>query len=158
MGRPPGDSGACVRSPSAVCSSTWRTWRIINFIERARWTRPARAVVRHADWSDDGELGVASAPGHPEYLYALWDSAVARSRSAVADRNGRCATSVGGLRPRPNGQLVQTLRRLIVDMIEEYARHTGHADLIRESIDGRTGEDPPGPRTAFRYPLGRMEG
>jgi hypothetical protein len=28
-------------------------------------------------------------------------------------------------------------------MLEEYARHTGHADLIRESIDGRVGEDPP---------------
>jgi hypothetical protein len=29
-------------------------------------------------------------------------------------------------------------------MIEEYARHTGHADLIREAIDGRVGEDAPG--------------
>jgi hypothetical protein len=28
-------------------------------------------------------------------------------------------------------------------MIEEYARHNGHADLIRESIDGRVGHDPP---------------
>jgi hypothetical protein len=28
-------------------------------------------------------------------------------------------------------------------MIEEYARHTGHADLIREAVDGRVGEDPP---------------
>ncbi len=33
------------------------------------------------------------------------------------------------------------LRRMLVDMIEEYARHTGHADLIRESIDGLVGED-----------------
>jgi hypothetical protein len=29
-------------------------------------------------------------------------------------------------------------------MIEEYARHVGHADLIRESVDGLVGEDPPG--------------
>jgi Protein of unknown function (DUF664) len=28
-------------------------------------------------------------------------------------------------------------------MVEEYARHAGHADLIRESIDGLVGEDPP---------------
>jgi hypothetical protein len=35
------------------------------------------------------------------------------------------------------------LRRVVVDMIEEYARHTGHADLIRESIDGLVGEDAP---------------
>jgi len=30
-----------------------------------------------------------------------------------------------------------------VDIIEEYARHVGHADLIRETIDGLVGEDPP---------------
>jgi hypothetical protein len=36
-----------------------------------------------------------------------------------------------------------SLRRTLVDIIEEYARHVGHADLIRESIDGLTGEDPP---------------
>ena len=28
-------------------------------------------------------------------------------------------------------------------MVEEYGRHTGHADLIREAVDGRVGEDPP---------------
>jgi len=35
------------------------------------------------------------------------------------------------------------LRRLVYDMIEEYGRHVGHADLIRESVDGLVGEDPP---------------
>ena len=35
------------------------------------------------------------------------------------------------------------MRRMLVDMIEEYARHTGHADLIRESIDGLVGEGQP---------------
>jgi hypothetical protein len=37
-----------------------------------------------------------------------------------------------------------SLRRILIDLIEEYARHTGHADLIRESVDGLVGEDPPG--------------
>lgn len=37
-----------------------------------------------------------------------------------------------------------SLRRVLIDMIEEYARHAGHADLIRESVDGLVGEDPPG--------------
>ena len=36
-----------------------------------------------------------------------------------------------------------SLRRILIDLIEEYARHVGHADLIRESIDGLVGEDPP---------------
>jgi hypothetical protein len=36
-----------------------------------------------------------------------------------------------------------SLRRLVCDLIEEYGRHTGHADLLREAVDGVTGEDPP---------------
>ena len=33
-----------------------------------------------------------------------------------------------------------SLRWLVIDLIEEYAPHVGHADLIRESVDGLTGE------------------
>ena len=36
-----------------------------------------------------------------------------------------------------------SLRRFVCDLIEEYGRHTGHADLLRENVDGRVGEDPP---------------
>jgi hypothetical protein len=32
---------------------------------------------------------------------------------------------------------------MLLDMIEEYARHTGHADILREAVDGRVGEDAP---------------
>jgi hypothetical protein len=32
------------------------------------------------------------------------------------------------------------VREIVVHMIEEYARHCGHADLLRECIDGRTGQ------------------
>ena len=39
----------------------------------------------------------------------------------------------------PNGSAVQ-LREVIVHMIEEYARHCGHADLLRERVDGRVGQ------------------
>jgi len=41
-----------------------------------------------------------------------------------------------------NGKSVN-LRRVLVDLHDEYARHVGHADLLREAIDGLTGEDPP---------------
>ena len=73
---------------------------------------------------------------------ALWQDTVARSRALVAE-----ALADGGLdRPAaftwPDGR-TPSLRRLLIDMIEEYARHTGHADLIRESVDGLVGEDPP---------------
>lgn len=82
-------------------------------------------------------------------LNALWHDAVARSRSAVAAALAR--GGMAGLSRTPAGAEF-ALRRLLVDMIEEYARHTGHADLLRESIDGRTGEDPPGPPHPYRLP------
>lgn len=77
----------------------------------------------------------------PEQLLALWQAAVTRSRAAVA-----AALADGGpahVAARPQWGQLPNLRRLLVDMNEEYARHTGHADLIRESIDGLVGEDPP---------------
>ncbi len=91
----------------------------------------------------------SAAEDTPEQLYALWNEAVAQSRALVAE-----AIAQGGL-DFPAAYTARdgrhpNLRRLLIDLIEEYARHTGHADLIRESIDGRVGEDPPG--GAVEYP------
>lgn len=80
----------------------------------------------------------------PEGLYALWDTTVERSRVRLAD-----ALASGGLdQPVAIGDvygITVSLRRLVCDLIEEYGRHTGHADLLREAVDGLTGEDPPWP-------------
>lgn len=78
----------------------------------------------------------------PEYLRQLWLGSVLRSRKAID-----AALADGGLdRPAEvtwkDGKS-PSLRRFLVDLIEEYARHTGHADLLRESVDGETGEGPP---------------
>jgi hypothetical protein len=83
----------------------------------------------------------SAAADTPQQLYALWDGAAERSRASLT-----AALTAGGLDQLvhaswPDGQHAN-LRRLVCDMIEEYGRHTGHADLIREAIDGRTGEDP----------------
>ena len=82
----------------------------------------------------------------PEALYGLWHEAVHRSQAVVREALERGGP---GLTYGPGGAQESTVRRLLVDLIEEYARHTGHADLIREAIDGRVGEDPPGPAVAF---------
>ncbi|BCJ76816.1 mini-circle protein [Catellatospora sp. IY07-71] len=82
-------------------------------------------------------------------LYELWEQAVDRSRQVVAAVLSQ--TDVDTVYTAPDGALL-TMRRLLVDMIEEYARHTGHADLIRETIDGRVGEDPPGAAYEYRLP------
>lgn len=42
-----------------------------------------------------------------------------------------------------DGDVPPNVRRLLVDLHDEYARHVGHADLFREAIDGLVGEDPP---------------
>ncbi len=80
----------------------------------------------------------------PEQLQTLWRDAVARSRSQFAE-----ALADGGPeRPgttNPDFQgALPSLRYILVNMIEEYARHNGHADLIRESVDGLVGHDPLG--------------
>ena len=96
-----------------------------------------------AGWDADRDWEWHSAAGDaPEQLYTLWQDAVARSRSAVTE-----ALADGGLeqlaRYATSSGESPSLRRILIDMIEEYARHVGHADLIRESVDGLTGEDPP---------------
>ena len=94
------------------------------------------------DWDADPDWEWRSAAEDaPEQLMSLWQESADRSRVLVAE-----AIADGGLdRPGaftwPDGR-TPSLRRLIIDMIEEYARHVGHADLIRESVDGLVGEDP----------------
>jgi hypothetical protein len=78
----------------------------------------------------------------PAELYALWSEAAKRCRAAITrvladgglDQPAKSATSSG---QSPN------LRRMLGDLHDEYARHVGHADLLREAVDGLTGEDPP---------------
>lgn len=78
----------------------------------------------------------------PEQLMALWRAAAARSRDLVAGTLAESGPGGLGRHVTSTGQS-PNLRRILLDMIEEYARHIGHADLIRESVDGLTGEDPP---------------
>ena len=78
----------------------------------------------------------------PEELYRLYDDAVERADARIA-----AALDEGGLDfvchvDDGNGNHA-SLRRLLFDLLEEYGRHTGHADLLREAVDGVTGEDPP---------------
>jgi len=92
------------------------------------------------DGSNDWELESA-ADDSPEQLYALYDEAVARARSRID-----AVLSDGGLDQQahvsaPDGRHAN-VRRVLFDLVEEYGRHTGHADLIREAVDGRVGEDP----------------
>ena len=106
------------------------------------------APWNEVDWDNDPDWEWRTAADDaPEDLYATWERAVDRSRSIVDEALTK--GDLDKLSPRvwPDGRS-PSLRRIIIDMIEEYARHVGHADLIREAVDGRVGEDPPGD---FRY-------
>jgi hypothetical protein len=104
---------------------------------------PIGAPWATAPWDTDPDWDFHSAADDtPEQLYTLWDSTIERSRVRLA-----AALADGGLDQLVHlawpgrGQL--SLRRLVCDLLEEYGRHTGHADLLREAVDGRVGEDPP---------------
>ncbi|HVF06592.1 MAG TPA: DinB family protein [Frankiaceae bacterium] len=105
--------------------------------------RPLGPPWDAVDWENDSDWEWRSAADHsPAELMALWEGAVERSRAIVAE--ALAGEGLDTLSPVtwPDGRR-PSLRRFVVDMIEEYARHVGHADLIRESVDGLVGEDPP---------------
>jgi uncharacterized damage-inducible protein DinB len=89
------------------------------------------------DWAATPDWDWESAADDtPEQLFGLWEEIVGRSRALVGpapdlSRTARRAR-LDGTRP--------SLRWILVHLVEEYSRHNGHADLLRESIDGSTGE------------------
>lgn len=90
---------------------------------------------------DDLEWTTA-AHDEPEVLYARYDDAVGRARArydAAIERAGLDQRVALG----QDRGITVSLRRLLFDLLEEYGRHTGHADLLSEAVDGRVGEDPP---------------
>jgi Protein of unknown function (DUF664) len=94
-------------------------------------------------WDGSNDWEFSSAAGDtPDELYGLWDGAVGRSRARLDAALARGGTDQLVHAAWPDGRHA-SLRRLLCDLIEEYGRHTGHADLLRECVDGRTGEDPP---------------
>jgi Protein of unknown function (DUF664) len=70
----------------------------------------------------------------PEADFATYEAECAAARAAVAGR------ALDDTFRHPRRGTDMTIRWVYVHMIEEYARHNGHADLIRERIDGATGD------------------
>ncbi|MEW2547668.1 DinB family protein [Streptomyces sp. NPDC047002] len=69
--------------------------------------------------------------------YGTWQAEIAAAREHAAEHG--LDDEGAGRRQRPDG-VPFTLRWIYTHMIEEYARHNGHADLIREALDGTTGD------------------
>jgi uncharacterized damage-inducible protein DinB len=106
------------------------------FLHDAERSEPWRSV----DWSADSNWEWNSAAhDEPDELRRLWLASVDASRARVAEALARGGMDQLSRRTWDSGES-PSLRWILVHMIEEYARHNGHADLIREAIDGSTGE------------------
>ncbi|WP_028048792.1 DUF664 domain-containing protein [Cellulomonas sp. URHD0024] len=126
--------GGLLKHLAAVEDTTFR-WKLAG-------QHPGEGIWQPETWGENDQELLSAVHDTPEQLYAAWDGAVSRSRDRL-----EAALAAGGL----DGQVHDgdgagnhaNLRRLLFDLVEEYGRHTGHADLLREVVDGRVGEDPP---------------
>ncbi|MHA7261850.1 DinB family protein [Arthrobacter sp. TMN-37] len=115
------------------------------FVEDHWFTYMLHAQDRQPPWNsaestaDPDWEWHSAARDTPGELRNLWEAAVQRSRSLTTEALGGGELGQVARRPWPNGE-APSLRWILVHMIEEYARHNGHADLLRESVDGSTGE------------------
>ena len=83
---------------------------------------------------DDPSQDFDALSGDPAEAFAVWRDECARSRQIVAAASSLDQTGTHAATGNP-----VSLRRVMVHLIAEYARHNGHADLLRERIDGATG-------------------
>jgi uncharacterized damage-inducible protein DinB len=114
----------------ALVEDSWFTQRFAGQPEPAPWVG--------VDWDADPDWEHHSAADDaPDDLLALYVAACERSRTAYAAAESLDQRSV--VPSRDSGEPF-TLRWIVLHMIEETARHNGHVDLLRESIDGVTGE------------------
>ncbi|AXK35682.1 DinB family protein [Streptomyces armeniacus] len=121
----------------AYVEDHWCSWALHGHVRQPPWDA--------VDWAADPDWDWRSAAGDsPAELLALWRNSVSRSRSLVAEALSEDDGEGGGLerlgrRVLPNGT-APSLRWILCHLTQEYARHNGHADLLRESLDGATGE------------------
>jgi uncharacterized damage-inducible protein DinB len=113
----------------ALVEESWFEVRFSGLPEREPWGG--------IDWEADPDWEFRTAEGvDPEVLRERYRAACERSRNAVSAASGLDQLSVRALR---NGHRF-SLRWVMLHLIEETARHAGHADTLREAIDGTVGE------------------
>jgi uncharacterized damage-inducible protein DinB len=98
---------------------------------------PEQEIWAGVDWAADPDFEFRTAADHaPDELRQRYRDACARSREVVARAAGADQLAA---QARPDGTRWD-LRWVLLHMIEETARHAGHADLLREAVDGQVGD------------------
>jgi uncharacterized damage-inducible protein DinB len=127
----------CLRSVPPSSLSLIGLVRHMADVERAWFRQRFEAEdVPHIyayDENGDDEAFDATDPDEHDASMASWVTECDAARSVVARH------SLDDLATLPDGRII-SLRWIVTHMIEEYARHNGHADLLRERIDGAVGE------------------
>jgi hypothetical protein len=101
---------------------------------------PDREPWASVDWTATPDWEWESARGQdPDELHTLWSEAVSRARSIAATAHEGGGLGQKAARAWQDGR-APSLRWILTHMIEEYSRHNGHADLLREAVDGQVGE------------------
>jgi len=127
----------------SVPPSTLSLLGLIRHMARVEHNWFQRSLQGHRDvprlyWSEeDNDLDFNAAVADPAMVddaFAAW-----KAQIAAADEWLDGLTDLDAVVLTPHGEGA-TVRDILIHMIEEYARHCGHADLLRECIDGRTGQ------------------
>ena len=105
-------------------------------VERAWFRRVIDGQDIPLVWSPDGDFQAAYDPtgADPAEAFAAWRTEVDHAR-----RIESAAPSLDLVVHNPRRSEDVSLRLVMQHVITEYARHNGHADLLRESIDGTVG-------------------
>ncbi|GAA2514938.1 DinB family protein [Streptomyces gobitricini] len=105
-------------------------------VERAWFRRTIDGEDVPLVWSPDGDYQAAYDPtgSTRSEAFAAWEAEVAHSR-----RIEESATSLDVTGRNARRDVVVSLRHVMLHLIHEYARHNGHADLLREGVDGTVG-------------------
>lgn len=113
----------------ALVEDDWMQVRFLGLPDREPWAG--------VDWKADPDWEFRSAGElEPEQLRRRYRQACDRSRDVIVQATGPDQLSVQPLR---DGQFF-SLRWVLLHLLEETARHAGHADLLREAVDGTVGE------------------
>jgi uncharacterized damage-inducible protein DinB len=128
----------------SVPPSTLSLLGLVRHMARVEHHWFGRVLRGHPDaprpyWSaEDHDLDFNGAAGDPaavDEAFAAW-----REQIAAADQWLAGPTDLDAMITLPRDGERASVRDILIHMIEEYARHCGHADLLRECLDGRTGQ------------------
>ncbi|NLU74980.1 DinB family protein [Streptomyces sp. HNM0575] len=105
-------------------------------VERAWFRRTIAGEDVPLVWSDEGDFQVAYDAGHSTRTEAFtaWETEIAHARRIEREA---ASLDVTGRNARTGDEV--SLRLVMLHLVHEYARHNGHADLLREAVDGTTG-------------------